>query len=73
MMDPIQLDADLVNRFRDKTMAVVGYETNQANLHILPLFYMKLSRVLSGYENERGRQIRSHHLGLQPSLCILPG
>ena len=30
MMDPIPLDADLVNRFKDKTMAVVGYETNQA-------------------------------------------
>ena len=30
MMDPIPLDANLVNRFKDKTMAVVGYETNQA-------------------------------------------
>ena len=38
MMDPIPLDADLVNQFKDKTMAVVGYETNQAICHILPLF-----------------------------------
>ena len=33
MMDPIPLDADLVNRFKDKTMAVVGYETNQVIIH----------------------------------------
>ena len=33
MMDPIPLDADLVNRFKDKTMAVVGYETNQAIIY----------------------------------------
>ena len=29
MMDPVPLDKDLVERFDDKTMAVVGYETDQ--------------------------------------------
>ena len=29
MSDPIPLDPDLVARFKDKTMAVVGYETDQ--------------------------------------------
>ena len=28
-MDPIPLDADIVARFKDKTMAIVGYESNQ--------------------------------------------
>ena len=52
MMDPIPLDVDLVNRFKDKTMAVVGYETNQAICHILRLHQIKLIGVLSGYENQ---------------------
>ena len=30
MMDPVPLSPDLVSRFKDKTMAVVGYETDQA-------------------------------------------
>ena len=30
MMDPVPLDAELVERFKDKTMAIVGYETDQA-------------------------------------------
>lgn len=29
MMDPVPLDADLVARFKDKTMAIVGYESDQ--------------------------------------------
>ena len=29
-MDPVPLDAELVERFKDKTMAIVGYETDQA-------------------------------------------
>ena len=29
MMDPVALDKDLVARFKNKTMAVVGYETDQ--------------------------------------------
>ena len=28
-MDPVPLDKDLVARFKDKTMAIVGYETDQ--------------------------------------------
>ena len=29
MMDPVPLEKKLVERFKDKTMAVVGYETDQ--------------------------------------------
>ena len=29
MMDPIPIDPDIVARYANKTMAVVGYETNQ--------------------------------------------
>ena len=29
MMDPVSLDKDLVARFQGKTMAIVGYETDQ--------------------------------------------
>ena len=29
MMDPIPIDSDIVARYGNKTMAVVGYETNQ--------------------------------------------
>ena len=29
MMDPVPLDPDLVARFKDQTMAIVGYETDQ--------------------------------------------
>ena len=29
MMDPVPLDRKLVERFKDKTMAIVGYETDQ--------------------------------------------
>ena len=29
MMDPVPLKKQLVERFKDKTMAVVGYETDQ--------------------------------------------
>ena len=29
MMDPVPLEKDLVARFKDKTMAIVGYETDQ--------------------------------------------
>ena len=28
-MDPVPLDPDLVARFKDKTMAIVGYESDQ--------------------------------------------
>ena len=28
-MDPVPLDAELIARFKDKTMAVVGYESDQ--------------------------------------------
>ena len=28
-MNPVPLDKDLVARFKDKTMAIVGYETDQ--------------------------------------------
>ena len=29
MMDSVPLDPDLVARFKDKTMAIVGYESDQ--------------------------------------------
>ena len=32
MMDPVPLDPDLVAKFNDKTMAIVGYESNQVQL-----------------------------------------
>ena len=31
MMDPVPLNKQLVERFKDKTMAVVGYETDQVS------------------------------------------
>ena len=37
MMDPVPLDPELVARFKDKTMAIVGYETDQA-ISYLQLF-----------------------------------
>ena len=33
MMDPVPMDKDLVERFSGKTMAVVGYETDQVSFH----------------------------------------
>ena len=30
-MDPVPLDTDLVSRFEGKTMAIVGYETDQVH------------------------------------------
>ena len=37
MMDPVALDKGLVERFGEKTMAIVGYETDQVliSLHTL--------------------------------------
>ena len=32
MMDPVPLEKSLVDRFKDKTMAVIGYETDQVNI-----------------------------------------
>ena len=32
-MDPVPLDPDLVARFKDKTMAIVGYESDQGQNH----------------------------------------
>ena len=29
MMDPVPLEKSLVDRFKDKTMAIIGYETDQ--------------------------------------------
>ena len=47
MMDPVPLDPELVARFKDKTMAIVGYETDQAisykQLILSPLYYCKLT------------------------------
>ena len=34
MMDPIPIDPDIVARYANKTMAVVGYETNQVWLTV---------------------------------------
>ena len=35
MMDPVPLDKDIVEKFKGKTMAVVGYETDQVNIKSL--------------------------------------
>ena len=31
MMDPVPLDDSLIARFKDKTMAIVGYESDQVH------------------------------------------
>ena len=31
MMDPVPLDDALIARFKDKTMAIVGYESDQVH------------------------------------------
>ena len=31
MMDPVPLEKNLVDRFKDKTMAVIGYEMDQVD------------------------------------------
>ena len=33
-MDPVPLDPALVERFKEKTMAIVGYETDQESILI---------------------------------------
>ena len=55
MMDPIPLDAELVNRFKDKTMAVVGYETDQA---IMFTFCSAYFHVMITYHNLSHRYLR---------------
>ena len=35
MMDPIPIDPDIVARYANKTMAVVGYETNQVRKRLV--------------------------------------
>ena len=40
MMDPVPLKKQLVERFKDKTMAVVGYETDQVFYNIFQ-FHLK--------------------------------
>ena len=32
MMDPVPLEKSLVDRFKDKTMAIIGYETDQVEV-----------------------------------------
>ena len=39
MMDPVPLDKDIVEKFKGKTMAVVGYETDQVNI----IFFSKIN------------------------------
>ena len=52
MMDPVPLSPDLVSRFKDKTMAVVGYETDQARFLGLYM-YIVMSNLSSGLGDER--------------------
>ena len=40
MMDPVPLDPDLVARFKDKTMAIVGYESDQGQNLVFFLAFM---------------------------------
>ena len=43
-MDPVPLDASLVSRFKDKTMAIVGYETDQVvSIYIVSNYYGYIS------------------------------
>ena len=51
MMDPVPLDAELVSRFKDKTMAIVGYETDQASILTFcsfnsPIIYLQAPNLL---------------------------
>ena len=36
-MDPVPLDKDIVDQFKGKTMAVVGYETDQ----VIEIFFFQ--------------------------------
>merc|ERR1719369_1390948 len=51
MMDPVPLDEKLVERFAGKTMAIIGYETDQVwPENALITFCLNL---IAGYENIR--------------------
>ena len=54
-MDPVPLDAELVQRFKDKTMAIVGYETDQESIYTVvvshPLFISCNTIFSTGDEN----------------------
>ena len=73
MSDPIPLDPDLVARFKDKTMAVVGYETDQVQSMIFDHSKVSSQSIifLTGFQNSKWRCVCSNYLGLQSSLLCL--
>ena len=61
MMDPVPLDKDIVEKFNGKTLAVVGYETDQVNywkylaklstpkkMNIMPKYAFSLRQISKG-------------------------
>ena len=49
MMDPVPLKKQLVERFKDQTMAVVGYETDQVFYSYISISCQKPLRRITGY------------------------
>ena len=69
MMDPVPLDPDLVAKFNDKTMAIVGYESNQVLFRYLIHFRKKIYSIIHlGNEDRKRRYICPYYMGLQSSL-----
>ena len=51
-MEPVELDESLVARFKDKTMAIVGYEANVVRNTYSPIKIMRTrstSLILAGF------------------------
>ena len=45
-MDPVPLDPDLVARFKDQTMAIVGYETDQGQ-NLVVFFLLSGTQIVN--------------------------
>ena len=61
MMDPVPLDPDLVARFKDKTMAIVGYETDQVHKSVNSSLRVELmlGLTLQVFKGENGEADQS--------------
>ena len=46
MMDPVPLDEDIVKRFAGKTMAIVGYETDQVQIVNVFIFLLGVPKMV---------------------------
>ena len=51
MMDPVPLDKDIVDQFKGKTMAVVGYETDQVIEISTFIFFQDQHSLILGDED----------------------